>query len=162
MTLKEGQEFLTCPYCGTMHFPDPNSDGVRVLEVPSALNCPICAVPLVNAAVSGQRMLYCTRCHGMLFSMDVFLAAAEDLRSRRETSSAGLLPADWDGLNRHINCPQCGSRMDTHLYGGPGNVIIDTCEKCSFDWLDFGEMERIVRAPDPHYEFEGPRGKEAE
>jgi Zn-finger nucleic acid-binding protein len=41
--------------------------------------------------------------------------------------------------------------MDTHPYGGPGNVIIDTCENCSVNWLDHGELQRIVRAPDSHY-----------
>jgi len=41
--------------------------------------------------------------------------------------------------------------MDTHLYGGPGNVIIDTCESCALMWLDYGELERMVRAPDWQY-----------
>ena len=36
-------------------------------------------------------------------------------------------------------------------YGGPGNVIIDTCEHCSLNWLDYGELQRIVRAPDERY-----------
>jgi Zn-finger nucleic acid-binding protein len=41
--------------------------------------------------------------------------------------------------------------MDTHPYGGPGNVIIDTCENCSLNWLDYGELQHIVRAPDERY-----------
>jgi Zn-finger nucleic acid-binding protein len=41
--------------------------------------------------------------------------------------------------------------MDTHPYGGPGNVIMDTCEHCSLNWLDYGELQRIVRAPDERY-----------
>ena len=36
---------------------------------------------------------------------------------------------------------------------GPGNVIIDTCESCSLNWLDYGELQRIVRAPDARYEM---------
>jgi Zn-finger nucleic acid-binding protein len=39
--------------------------------------------------------------------------------------------------------------MITHRYGGPGNVIIDSCERCQANWLDYGELARIVRAPDP-------------
>jgi Zn-finger nucleic acid-binding protein len=41
--------------------------------------------------------------------------------------------------------------MDTHPYGGPGNVIIDDCERCEVNWLDYGELQRIVRAPERHY-----------
>ena len=47
-----------------------------------------------------------------------------------------------------IDCPQCHRRMDTHLYGGPGNVVIDSCEECSLIWLDRGELMHIVHAPD--------------
>jgi len=45
-------------------------------------------------------------------------------------------------------CPNCGVQMVTHPYGGPGNVILDTCEHCSLNWVDYGELQRIVRAPD--------------
>lgn len=38
--------------------------------------------------------------------------------------------------------------MDTHFYGGPDNVVIDDCPRCSLDWLDAGQPMRIVHAPD--------------
>jgi len=38
--------------------------------------------------------------------------------------------------------------MDTHYYAGPGNVIIDDCSQCFLNWLDHGELMRVVRAPD--------------
>ena len=41
--------------------------------------------------------------------------------------------------------------MDTHPYAGPCNVIIDTSENCELNWLDYGELQRIVRAPDGKY-----------
>ena len=41
--------------------------------------------------------------------------------------------------------------MDTHYYGGPGNVIIDACDRCDLNWLDAGELMRIVLAPGPTY-----------
>lgn len=37
---------------------------------------------------------------------------------------------------RNPDGPKCAKEMDTHPYGDPGNVIIDTCEK----------VQRIVRA----------------
>ena len=32
MSLDAGKDFWHRRYCGTTHFPDPNPDGVRVLE----------------------------------------------------------------------------------------------------------------------------------
>jgi len=32
MRLAKDKDCLICDYCGTMHFPDPNPDGVRVLD----------------------------------------------------------------------------------------------------------------------------------
>ena len=58
---------------------------------------------------------------------------------------------DWRDLNRRLSCPQCGETMAAHPYGGPGNIIIDDCERCSLDWLDGGELDKIVRAPDHEY-----------
>jgi Zn-finger nucleic acid-binding protein len=43
--------------------------------------------------------------------------------------------------------------MIDHPYGGPGNVVIDTCERCGVNWLDPGELRRIAMAPD------SPRGR---
>jgi Zn-finger nucleic acid-binding protein len=159
MRLEEAKQFLVCDYCGNVHFPEPNAEGVRVLDEPAPLPCPVCAVPLVHAAVGGQRILYCNRCRGMLIGMDVFTAIVEDLRSRRETVTDAARQPDWKDLDRRIRCPKCGQTMDTHAYGGGGNVIIDDCEQCALNWLDYSELDRIVRAPDREYSGDlwGPR-----
>jgi TFIIB-like protein len=83
--------------------------------------------------------------------MNLFVAIIQELRSHRDTSADAVRQPDWKDLNRKIRCPQCGKTMDTHAYGGPGNVIIDDCERCSLDWLDYGELDKIVRAPDHAY-----------
>jgi Zn-finger nucleic acid-binding protein len=149
MHVEADREYLKCEYCGTMHFPDANAEGVRVLEEPSDRSCPVCAIPLIHAAVGGQRILYCTKCHGMLIPMDNFMEILLDLRSHRQATAGVVNPPDWKDLNRRINCPQCGNPMDTHPYGGGGNVILDDCERCSLNWLDYGELDRIVQVPDP-------------
>jgi Zn-finger nucleic acid-binding protein len=41
--------------------------------------------------------------------------------------------------------------MDTHFYEGPGNIIIDDCSRCFLNWLDQGELMRVVHAPDHVY-----------
>jgi Zn-finger nucleic acid-binding protein len=151
MRLKADQECFTCDYCGSIDVPDTNSDGIRVFDQPAELACPVCATPLVHAATAGLRMLYCNRCHGMLISMGIFPAVIQDLKSRRATTAYGARPFDPEDLDRRLPCPQCGRKMDTHLYGGGGNVVIDDCENCSLNWLDYGELDRIVRAPDKEY-----------
>ena len=81
------------------------------------------------------------------------MAAVEELRSRHTQSEYAGQQPDWHDLDRRTNCPNCRLQMDTHPYCGPGNVIIDTCEHCAVNWLDYGELQRIVRAPDAHYQI---------
>ncbi len=82
--------------------------------------------------------------------MGVFPAVIQDLKSRRSATAYDARPFDPRDLGRRILCPKCSRQMDTHLYGG-GNVIIDDCENCGLNWLDYGELDRIVRAPDQEY-----------
>src|SRR6266852_4593021 len=80
MRLDEDKDFFNCDYCVSTYFPQKNEDGIRVLGEPAALSCPLCAVPLVHAALSGCRIMYCTRCRGALIKMAVFV---ELLQARR-------------------------------------------------------------------------------
>jgi Zn-finger nucleic acid-binding protein len=151
MRLEADRNYLLCDYCGSVYFPEPNADGVRVLGGSSPLGCPTCDIPLVHASVGDQRMLYCTRCRGMLIPMDVFVTIVQDLRSRREASVDAVRQPDWREMDRRLRCPQCNQVMETHPYGGGGNVILEDCERCSLNWLDYGELDKIVRAPDHDY-----------
>ncbi|HEX4592946.1 MAG TPA: zf-TFIIB domain-containing protein [Bryobacteraceae bacterium] len=96
-------------------------------------------------------MLYCNQCRGMLIGMDTFIAIVHNLRVRGEISAETAHQPDWSEMDRRIKCPQCGEEMDTHPYGGGGNVIIEDCERCELNWLDHGELEQIVHAPDREY-----------
>jgi Zn-finger nucleic acid-binding protein len=150
MRLKADQECFTCD-CGSINVPDINADGVRVFDQLAELACPVCSTALTHAAAAGQRMLYCNVCHGMLISMGVFPVVIEDLKSQRASTAYNARPFDPRDLDRRLPCPKCGRQMDTHLYGGGGNVVIDDCENCGLNWLDYGELDRIVRAPDREY-----------
>jgi len=148
MRVAPGKDYLICDYCGTTHFPNPNPNGVRVLGEPTEYPCPRCTVPLVQATIAGAHVVYCSHCHGLLIEIDGFMAVLDYLRSRRERTESAAQQPGWHDLERHTTCPKCRGQMDTHLYGGPGNVIMDTCENCSVNWLDYGELQRIVRAGD--------------
>jgi len=147
MRLNTDEDHLKCDYCKTIFFPDKNDEGVGVLAIASEEPCPICAIPLMHAALSKIRIRYCTRCRGMLIAMGKFIALVEELRDGDPGTMIAPTPDPHD-LHRKINCPHCHRRMDTHFYNGPGNVIIDDCDHCELNWLDHGELMRIVRAPD--------------
>ena len=153
MRLDTDKDYFVCEYCGNIHVPNANDEGVRVLHETSDSECPVCAIPLVRAAIDGQRILYCQRCHGMLVSMDIFVPLIEDLRSRRQGTAEIVRPIDIHELDRPVRCPQCHGQMDTHLYGGGGNVILSDCERCQLNWLDHGELDRIVRSPDRQFSY---------
>jgi len=147
MKLKADLQSFKCEYCQSICFPEKNDDGVRVLEEQSGQECPVCSVPLIHAYLGRSPVIYCTKCNGMLIAMGMLEGFIDRLRS--EHGSVALPPAaDKDDLRRKINCPQCHHPMDAHLYGGPGNVVIDSCEDCCLLWLDRGELMRIARAPD--------------
>lgn len=153
LRLDADKDYLICDFCGNIHVPGTNDDGVRVLEETALEECPICIAPLVHAAIDGQRILYCRHCRGMLISMDIFAPLIEDLRSRRAGNSGIVKPLDTSELDRVMHCPHCRRVMDTHVYGGGGNVVISDCETCQVNWLDNGELDRIVRAPDQHFDY---------
>ncbi|HLJ47753.1 MAG TPA: zf-TFIIB domain-containing protein [Bryobacteraceae bacterium] len=138
---------LTCSYCDSVYVPEPNDEGVRVFG-PSKRSCPLCREPLSQAAINRYPLEYCERCRGMLIDMEEFLAVVEDLRLSRGVSNVQYPPPNRADLNRRISCPGCGQTMDAHPYGGPGNIVIDSCENCSLNWLDHNELHRVAVAPD--------------
>ncbi len=148
MRLQDGRECLTCDYCKSEYFPEKNEDGIRVLDDPSELPCPVCAVPLAHAILESHQILCCTRCRGSLIPAPVFVLILQDLRARRGDASTIPHPPGPQELQRRIQCPQCHRAMDTHYYAGPGNIVIDDCAWCELNWLDAGELMAIVRAPD--------------
>ena len=145
--LQPDSDSFRCDYCHSVYFPEKDDDGVRVLGEPTSDLCPHCDQPLVHAAIAKIRIRYCTRCHGMLIPMAIMETLIEELRATG-TGTAEQPAADKGDLRRRLKCPHCHTPMDAHYYAGPGNVVMDSCEKCSLDWLDRGRLMRIARAPD--------------
>jgi Zn-finger nucleic acid-binding protein len=153
LRLEGDQDSLTCDYCKSIYLPEPDDEGVRLLGEADGASCPICAVPLMHATLARQRIRVCKRCRGMLIPMDNFLTLIEELKAGHASHGVPHAP-DRRELDRRISCPQCQRHMDTHYYGGPGNVVIDDCSRCLLNWLDHGELMRIVEAPDHTYDEE--------
>ncbi len=138
---------LTCDYCDSVYVPEPNNEGVRVFDK-SQHYCPLCRELLSQASINRYALEYCEKCRGMLIDMEEFLAVVEDLRLSRGIANVQYPPPNRADLNRRIACPNCGQAMDAHPYGGPGNIVIDSCENCSLNWLDHNELHRVAVAPD--------------
>jgi Zn-finger nucleic acid-binding protein len=151
MEIADGDEAPVCAYCKQVYAPAEDLEGVRVLGEASQLACPVCAIALVKSVMAHHRILYCTQCHGSLVSMNDLGPLVGDLRAGRHAPDGIPSRPDPRQLQRHIECPKCHQRMDTHYYAGPGNIVIDDCSRCDLDWLDAGELRSIARAPDHSY-----------
>jgi Zn-finger nucleic acid-binding protein len=136
---------LVCTHCGTL---ETQPFLVRDLDIGAMSDqpCPECSTPLSHASLDANALLYCQHCTGMLIGMDAFVLVIEAARSREERSGVSL-PRRQNPGDRVLTCPGCGQPMLSHFYGGPGNLVIDTCERCCVNWLDPGELRRIARAP---------------
>ncbi len=150
MRLSRDEGLMICDYCASQSVPHADEEGVVVLD-PSKHHCPVCNALLVNATIESRDLLYCTNCHGMLLEMEKLLPLLEVLREHRYWSRSSQTPR-MAGAGRVLHCPLCQQAMDEHLYGGGGNMDIDSCESCCLLWLDRGELSRMVAAPDrdPH------------
>lgn len=149
MVLHRERDYYRCEYCETFFFPSASSEGIRMLgENPEGTQCPICRVLLQMVTLDDRyRGYHCERCRGFLFSRSTFRQLLESRRAKATTSSEPSTGYDPGELKRRINCPICHRVMETHLYMGPGNIVIDTCSSCDLIWLDYREIERAVTAP---------------
>jgi Zn-finger nucleic acid-binding protein len=135
---------LTCPHCGSIDTQPSLVDQVDVVGN-SDVNCPNCATPLAQARLGSYPLKVCQRCEGMLIEMTVFVSVIDAARLR-EALRGVVMPREQSPGHRTLSCPQCGRAMLNHMYGGAGNVVLDTCETCHVNWLDSGELRRIARA----------------
>lgn len=148
MELSEARRCFICHHCGTLRFPEPVAEDIRVLGAPAgAPLCPTCNKPLAFATIAERSGHFCEQCRGLLLSREVFVALVQTKRAWASSVPRQPLPLDKRELERETACPGCGRRMETHPYYGPGAVVIDTCPRCDLIWLDTGEMDRIVDAP---------------
>ena len=146
MRVKSDMVSFRCEYCLSVYLPEKNDDGVRVLDELADEQCPLCNLPLVQAVLAKTPILYGKKCGGMLVAMGALEDLIAELRVAGQGSLAKPSAYDPDELRRIIQCPRCHRRMEAHLYAGPGNVVIDSCEECCMIWLDRGEAKRIASA----------------
>ena len=136
---------LTCSHCGSIA-QQPGIIRYIQMGVISEDTCSACSTALSHAKLDGVPLLVCQRCQGLLIQMEHFVSVIEAARAHEEPSATIPPRRDSPG-DRTTACPRCTQTMLSHFYGGPGNLVIDTCEGCQVNWLDPGELRRIARAP---------------
>ena len=150
LSVEEGQDFFHCQYCGSYDFPNPNQDGVGLLDELSTYTCPLCQETLVSAIVQNVHIHSCPNCRGNLIPQSKMLPILRLAQpSTPVNPEADSLPNKAE-LTRTAICPVCQKVMAVYPYGGPGNIIIQGCENCQLIWLDFGELSRVIHA---HWEM---------
>jgi Zn-finger nucleic acid-binding protein len=138
---------FTCRHCGTEEPVPVNLQAFDLLE-PSGLHCPSCKSGLLNALAGGRPVQICSGCHGALVPMSSLVAVVAVVRFFEGQSLEALPARQQEPGDRLLICPSCSQVMTSHRYGGPGNIVMDTCEHCEHNWLDPGELRRIALAPD--------------
>ena len=150
MELVATRGYFFCRYCGSFHFPEYAADGgIRVLgDLGTPSPCGVCRQPLASATLDETHdVRYCRNCRGALLRAHQLCRrrpAAQGVGPRHAGPAVALNRSE---LDRKVSCPACTRAMVTHPYYGPGNVVIDSCASCELVWLDFGELEQIVKAP---------------
>ena len=145
MQTERGSGVLACGHCGSSEQLAGIAALIDVAGV-SDTKCPACQTPLASGRLDGHALLFCQRCEGLLVEMENFVSVINAARAREQQSEL-IPPRRQAPGDRSITCPSCQRPMLSHFYGGPGNLVIDTCERCHLNWLDPGELRRIARAP---------------
>jgi Zn-finger nucleic acid-binding protein len=147
MRIDRDHGILVCDHCRSQEELPWIIDHIDLQSETTNL-CPLCGTSLSAGQLEGFPMLCCSRCFGMLIDMGRFAALIEAVRALEGRPVQTVPPRGQNPNDRVITCPKCRTPMLSHLYGGPGNIVIDTCERCQVNWLDSGELRRTVIAPD--------------
>ena len=150
LVIVEGRGHLRCPFCATLHFPEPlkqSADRITPLGRTSETPCPRCGEALSAGALEEISVEYCGACRGILLPSEDFAYLVQLRRSGYSGPDARPRPLSREDLETRIDCPGCGRTMEVHPYYGPGNQVIDSCHPCRLVWLDTGELAAIERAP---------------
>ncbi len=122
-------------------------DRVKPLGEVAPTLCPKCFSQMELGDMDGSMVILCCACKGVLIQSGVFQELMIKRRKTFQGPDAIPKPIDLKQLKIRLNCPGCKQAMEVHQYYGPGNVVIDSCVRCNFIYLDYGEIAALERAP---------------
>lgn len=147
---KPGFSHAVCEGCGDYWFPESieaSQDGIVPQNRSTPFSCPRCSVDLEVGKIGKTEVCYCPTCRGFVIDSESLGGVIHAYRSNYQGPEDRPTPADQRELDVHGMCPACFAIMEAHHYGGPGNIVLDTCIGCKLAWLDHGELAKIMRAP---------------
>ena len=102
------------------------------------MNCPKCALPLVEKQFKGRPTVvdYCQKCQGIWFD-DAELSSIIGVPARNLSAPANARPST-------LQCPRCAEPLVLFPYPGTMTVI-DGCRTCRGVWLDGGEYQELAK-----------------
>jgi Zn-finger nucleic acid-binding protein len=109
------------------------------------LRCPGCGGVLSESRIENWPLQYCRNCWGILVGGTDLLALAEALRSYQFGPAPTAPPRLSDAENPRA-CPKCSAPMQHQAFGGPDGIAMETCARCSVNWLDRAELQKIGAA----------------
>jgi Zn-finger nucleic acid-binding protein len=141
------RDHFFCEYCRTSALLPGSPSDIKVVDEKSGVDCALCNDEMQVASLLRERVLLCGSCRGLLIEQERFLKIVDGLRAAATGPPVIPAPLNREELRRKIRCPRCTRAMNTHPYGGPGNIVVDNCETCRLVWLDTGELKSVIDAP---------------
>jgi len=145
-----GRGRMVCSFCGSLQQApsDENSiDRIVFLDQFGDYGCPCCGVQLSKALIDDVIVEACKECDGIFLDREAFHDISWNRRAAYDGAEEAPIPVSQEELQEERDCPKCHNTMETHPYYGPGNSVIDSCNRCHIVWLDAGELTTIERAP---------------
>ena len=153
MSKVHGQSHHHCKPCNLFAFPTDMQNSEEPIEPQGKttdFQCPKCVVSLEVGIIHGNsQVCFCNNCRGFVTSTESLGSIINNLRRDYQGEDDRPVAIDPKELDDFDECPACLTRMDSHPYYGPGNVVLNTCIHCKLAWLDHGELAKIIRAPGP-------------
>lgn len=106
--------------------------GVSAIIKPS-MECPVCNNPLEHIM---KNAFICPKGDGILVTSKQLLEKDSEIVKHTHDE------ATTTNRNHDISCPHCHAMMHRVNYSSTG-IIIDSCMKCHYRWLDRGEFKKI-------------------
>ena len=123
-------------------------DQIQITDRETDFSCPSCYDQRLNVATLIRTQVCCCKgCHGFLIDSETFGKLVLHLRASYTGPDDQPKMADQRELQKKMTCPTCLEKMFTHAYYGPGNAVINSCNRCHLNWFDAGELSSIVTAP---------------
>ncbi len=148
-----GQSHHCCRSCNVYQFPNGLDEGLGPITScgqTTSFLCPKCEVCLeVGSITDSVQVCFCNNCRGFVTSSQSLGQLIAQMRSAYQGPDDRPQPLNPQELGIYDACPACREKMDSHPYYGPGNLVLNTCNRCQLAWLDHGELAKIIRAPGP-------------